>query len=242
MDRLSYLAALERDGEAFADSCAAADLQAPVPSCPGWSVADLVWHLAEVHWFWTTVVREQLTTPSSYVEPTRPVDADLLDFYRHGLAETVRVLSAADPDTVVWTWTPDHTAGWVVRRMAHETAVHRWDADQASHRDMPIEAELASDGIDEFLHYFMGHAKEGIAPVDGSVHIHCTDVAGEWTARPNEGGGFDITREHAKGDCAIRGGASDILLALWRRRPLDGLDIVGDAAVAARFVARNDLN
>ncbi|MBI5087952.1 MAG: maleylpyruvate isomerase family mycothiol-dependent enzyme [Actinobacteria bacterium] len=242
MDRLSYLAALERDGEAFADSCAAAGLDAPVASCPGWSVADLVWHLAEVHWFWTTVVREQLTSPSSYEEPARPADGELLASYRSGLVETVRVLTEADPDTVVWTWTPDHTAGWVVRRMAHETAVHRWDADQASRRDMPIEAELASDGIDEFLHYFMGHAKDGVPAVGGSVHIHCTDVAGEWTARPNEAGGFDITREHAKGDCAIRGSASDILLALWRRQPLDGLDVVGDADVAARFVARNDLN
>jgi hypothetical protein len=152
------------------------------------------------------------------------------------------VLTDADPAAAVWTWSSDHTVGFVVRRMAQETAVHRWDADQAAKRDMPIEGSLASDGIDEFLQHFLGDPVEGAPPVGGSVHIHCTDVAGEWTIRPTEAGEFDVTREHAKGDCAIRGGASDLLLALWRRQPLSVLDVVGDAEVAARFVALNDLN
>jgi hypothetical protein len=70
----------------------------------------------------------------------------------------------------------------------------------------------------------------------GSVHIHCTDVAGEWTTRP-DGDRIVTTREHAKGDAAMRGGASDLLLALWRRVPLDAVDVVGDRAVAEAFVA-----
>ena len=49
--------------------------------------------------------------------------------------------------------------------------------------------------------------------------------------------GFDVTREHAKGDCALRGAASDLLLVLWRRRPMSTIDVVGDADVAARFLA-----
>jgi hypothetical protein len=70
------------------------------------------------------------------------------------------------------------------------------------------------------------------------VHVHCGDVAGEWTLRPDPTtDAFTVTREHAKGDCAIRGAASDILLGLWRRLPISALDIVGDADVAARFVA-----
>lgn len=241
MDRTSLLAALERDGLAFADSCAAAGLDAPVVSCPGWTVADLVWHLAEVHNFWRTIVGDRMSSWEGYGEPPRLPDDQLLDFYRTGFGQTLQVLGDVDPDAEVWTWSKDHSAGFVVRRMAQETAVHRWDADQAAKRDMPIEAQLASDGVDEFLEHFMSDAVEGAPPTGGSVHLHCTDVTGEWTARPNDAGGFDITREHAKGDCAIRGAASDLLLVLWRRQPLSTVDVVGDAAIAGRFVARNNL-
>ena len=77
--------------------------------------------------------------------------------------------------------------------------------------------------------------------MSGSVHLHCADVPGEWTVREGTDG-FDVVREHSKGDCAIRGAASDILLALWRRVPLEACDVVGDADVAARFIAHTNLN
>ena len=68
------------------------------------------------------------------------------------------------------------------------------------------------------------------------MHLHCTDVAGEWTIRETDDGAV-VTREHAKGDAAIRGAANDILLVLWRRRSPSTVDVIGDAEVAARFVA-----
>jgi hypothetical protein len=102
----------------------------------------------------------------------------------------------------------------------------------------PVDAALASDGIDEFLSFFLNTRR---GAVSGSVHIHCTDVAGEWTIRESADG-FDVTREHAKGDCAIRGTAHDILMALWRRGPLSACDVVGDAAVAERFVGASSLD
>lgn len=98
--------------------------------------------------------------------------------------------------------------------------------------------EQASAAIDDFLHHSL-NAHHGA--VGGSVHLHCTDVAGEWTVRERDGGGFDVTREHAKGDCAIRGAAADILAALRREAPLSACDVVGDAEVAARFVAASSL-
>jgi uncharacterized protein (TIGR03083 family) len=241
MDRTAFLDALDRDGIAFADSCAAAGLETPVASCPGWSVADLLWHLGEVHFFWCAIVRDHMASYEGYQEPERPEDDQLLPFYRSTFAETRQVLAEADPAAPVWTWSKDHTVGFVVRRMAHETAVHRWDADQAAKRDMPIEAELASDGIDEFLEHFMDAPGESDALIGHSVHIHCTDVAGEWLVRTSTAG-FEVTREHAKGDCAIRGAASDVLLALWRRQALSDVDVVGDADLAAHFIARNNLN
>lgn len=237
METVDFLDATRRDGNAFADACSAAGLAAPVPSCPDWNVADLLWHLAEVHHFWRTIVVERRDTWEGYEQPVRPADHDLAAFYAAGLDELVDVLAAASPAHANWTWTTDHSAGWVIRRMAHETAMHRCDADEAAGRAVAVEPLLASDGIDEFLTWFIGDTAEGAAPVGGSVHLHCTDVPGEWTVRPMPDGGAEVTREHAKGDAAIRGAAGDILLVLWRRRPLRTVDVVGDAEVAARFVA-----
>jgi uncharacterized protein (TIGR03083 family) len=244
MEHADLLAALRRDGEAFADACASAGLTAPVASCPGWTVADLLWHLGEVHLFWETVVDQRLPSWEAYTEPPRPADAELLDFYNAGLARLIDALASTPPETAVWTWSDDQSVGFVVRRMAQETAVHRWDAEQAARRPQDIDAQLASDGIDEFLFHFTD-APAGTEPVGGTVHVHCTDVAGEWlvVAGSGEEGApeFVVTREHAKGDCAMRGPASDVLLTLWRRKPLDTIDVVGDRAVAERFVARPPL-
>jgi uncharacterized protein (TIGR03083 family) len=235
MDQHDYHAALRRDGEGFAAACAAAPLDAEVPSCPGWSVADLLWHLTEVHDFWCTIVAGRLESPDGYEQPARPAAADLLEMYEAGLDRLAGELTAADPVTEVWTWSADRTVGFVQRRMAQETAVHRWDAETVAGQPAPIDAELASDGIDEFLVHFLARAANGAAPVDGTVHLHCTDVAGEWLVVP-DGEGLAVTREHAKGDCALRGPASDLLLVLWRRLPLDALEVIGDSGVATRFV------
>ena len=237
METTEFIAALDRDSAAFVDACAVAGLTARVPSCPGWSVADLLWHLTEVHDFWRTVVAERLTGWESYQQPTRPVDEGIADMYRRGRVELVDTLRETDPATPMWTWSSDRTAGFVIRRMTHETAVHLWDAADAAGMTNPIDPTLASDGIDEFLAYFMSDVAEDAEPVGGSVHLHCGDVAGEWTVREGDAG-LEVAREHSTGDCAIRGTASSILLALWRRQPLSSCDVVGDAEVAARFVAR----
>jgi uncharacterized protein (TIGR03083 family) len=240
MDNREYLDALARDGAAFADACAAAGPLAPVPPCPGWTVADLTWHLLEVHHFWRTIVAGGRDTWEGYEQPARPAAGELVPAYRAGLDETLRVLSAADPAQANWTWAADHSAGWVVRRMAQETAVHCWDAQASAGAPAPVEPALASDGVDEFLQHFLDWDPDAPARVGGSVHLHCTDVAGEWTVREGDGA-FLVTREHAKGDAALRGPAGNLLLALWRRVPVTVLDVVGDAEVAARFLAYSRL-
>ncbi len=240
MNTTEYLSALDRDGAAFLASCRSAGLGAPVASCPGWTVSDLLWHLTEVHHFWRTVVDDRLDTWEGYEQPARPDDTVLPQMFSEGLSQLTAVLRAADPGAANWTWSTDRTAGFVIRRMAQETAVHRWDADAASGHAVPIEAALASDGVDEFLEHFLDWPAEGVPKPAGSVHLHCTDVAGEWTVREGADS-FVVTREHAKGDCAMRGPASDLLLVLWRREPLTAVDVVGDGAVAARFVAMSPL-
>ena len=248
METPEFLGATWRDGLALAVAAKHAGLDTPVRSCPGWSVADLVHHIGEVHWFWAEDVANGWDSPAAYVEPERPADADLLSWYRSGVDHTLGVLRQSDPLQSVWSWAPrGGTVGWIIRRMAQETAVHRWDAEDAAGTEWAIDATLAVDGVDEFLDHFTDTGAEGAEPVGGTVHLHCTDPsmregAGEWLiTEPVVGGRLEVTREHAKGDAAVRGTASDLLLALWRRRTLDETDrfeVFGDADVARRLLAR----
>lgn len=241
LDRTVHLDALARDGAAFIDACARAGLDRPAPTCGEWSVADLVWHLTGVYRFFEIIVRERRSSPDSITRGERPADIDLLDLCRDAHRALIAALDATPDDTAVWTWAEDHSVRFVRRRMAQETLIHRWDAENAAGDPQPIDATLASDGIDEFLFAFLPRVNEGTAPVNGSVHIHCGDVEGEWTIRAAADGSLSVAREHAKGDCALRGRASDLLLALWRRVPLSSVEVIGDVDVAARFVARTRL-
>lgn len=238
MDATDFLAIFDAEHEALVAACEQAGHQAPVPGCPGWTVADLEYHMYEVQYLWNRVTSERRGGFDGLSRPVRPADAALPGLLRGEHVGYSAMLRAFPADTPIWTWTGERDFTWLARRMAQEAAVHRVDAQQAAGNVSPIDAALASDGIDEFLEFFLNTRS---AAVQGSVHIHCTDVAGEWTIRERSDG-FDITREHAKGDCAIRGNAHDILLALWRRAPLSACDVVGDAAVAERFVAASALD
>ena len=100
--------------------------------------------------------------------------------------------------------------------------MHRWDAEHAAGTPAPIDAELAVDGIDELLTVMVPIAlggKDGI-DIGGSLHVHCTDGEGEWTLHTDDGV-YRVERGHAKGDAAVRGPASQLLLALWGRVSID---------------------
>jgi uncharacterized protein (TIGR03083 family) len=244
MDRDAEIAAVVENGLALADAAQAAGLDAPVDACPGWTVADLVWHTLEVHWFWGTVVAQRITDPAALAPLPRPADGDLVEQYREGVAILRAALDTATDDTVVWTWAERKDVGFVRRRMAQETAVHRWDAERAAGRPWSIPVDLATDGIDEFLYLFLPDVADGAEPLDGTVHLHTTDAGGhgEWLVVIGDDGEPVVTREHAKGSCALRGPAADLLLALWRRQPLSTVDVVGDVGVAERFIARTNLD
>ena len=132
-------------------------------------------------------------------------------------------------------WVVDRTAGFWARRQANETAVHRWDAQGAAGPLEPIEHALAVDGIDEFfgLIPFWPWA-DRVRGNGETLHFHCTDGEGEWLARLGSDG-VVITAEHAKGDVAARGTASDLLLFLYGRVSADDLEVFGDASLLDRW-------
>lgn len=237
-----YLAILRDEGDAFADSVAQA-MDVSIASCEPWVGSDLLWHMIEVHYSWKFIVETHLMNPDDYVPRPKPDEKDLLTEYRTGLDELINVLSSLDPTRSCWTWAGIQDVAWVIRRMAHETAVHAWDAHCATGATREIDAALASDGIDEFVHVMVKNdIREGEGALSGSVHIHCTDVEGEWLIVPTDASDVVVTREHAKGDCAIRGSASQLLLGLWRRVPMSSIEIIGNADVAAQFLNRTTNN
>jgi len=243
LDRSVYLDHLARESAALADAAAAAGPDADVPACPGWTVTDLLRHAAGGD-TWARLIVE---TGSREGVPTElPADAPtgdaLVARYRDGAEALVQVLTDADPSASVWTFFPgDRTASFWIRRRAHETTVHRVDAQSAAGDVTPIDPAFASDGIDEYLAVFAPRFGKDLAALGGTIHLHCTDVEGEWLVAPDpEGGARDpivVTREHAKGDVAARGRAEDLLLLLWGRRDVAAVEVFGDADLLARFVS-----
>ena len=235
MQTAEYLDTLARDSEALADAADAAGPDAAVPTCPGWTVADLVGHMVQGD-RWARAVVESRSTER--VMPEIPADAPagaaLVPYFRVGAQELVATLRAVPPDTSVWTFSAaDRTARFWCRRRAQETAVHRVDAQSAAGSVQPVDQALAADGIDELLTVFLPRLAGGVV-LDGSVHVHCTDTEGEWLVR-RDGDDLVVTREHAKGDVAARGSASDLLLFLWGRVPASALEVFGDADALDRF-------
>jgi len=247
-DKAFYLAALARDTQAFADT-ARRGMQPDVPGCPGWTVHDLVIHLGDVYTFWTLVVesrardagpiRERLTPEREQRnnDPAFRQPDFVLEWFQRCAGKLETTLAAADPDEPVFTWwPPDQRAGWVQRRMAQETAVHRWDIEQSHGIEQPIERGLARDGVDEALDV---HLPDRVADTDvrgngESFHFHQTDGDGEWVVRFGPDGVL-VSREHLKADVAVRGSASDLLLFQWGRVGAERLEVIGDISLLDRY-------
>ena len=227
------LDAIERDTARIA--AAATNLGVRVPACPDWTLRDLVYHVWEVHSFWNQVAAKKLRDPADALRPEQPEDELLVGALSEGARALIATLRNADPTTTVWTWASRKDIGFIVRRMAQETAVHRWDAEQAAGAPAPIEPDLAADGIDEFLEYFVEEKR--LADGTESVRLHATDTGGDWTIRVANGA-LSFTHERASTDASVTGSASDLLLLLWRRIPINALQIDGDREALTRFIAR----
>jgi uncharacterized protein (TIGR03083 family) len=235
-----YVHALRRDGDALA-AAAAGNAEASVPGCPGWSVRDLVVHTGGVHRFWKQIAERRLQDPRDVDRAsTEPGHGDLLAWFRDGVARLADVLEHADGSILVWGWSAQKNIAFIQRRMPQETAVHRWDAESATESEQRIEPELARDGIDAFLDVFMPAEESSFDGHGETIHLHQTDGGGEWVLElgPER---VEVERGHRKGDAAVRGTGSDLLLMLWRRIPLSSREVIGDAALLERFIAWVDL-
>ena len=232
-----YLPVLERTNRRFAEAAAEAVLargwQAPVPGCPGWHLDDLVGHLAGVQHFWAWVVRTRAADPSGYVPPDPHSSGELLGYLAGQSAELETVLHGADPAEPVWTWGPRQDVAFVLRRQAQEAVVHTVDVEQVLGDVHPIPADVGLDGIDEWLEVMVPAALPGGPPPEAHpVVLHALDADAERTLFPGSRP-FPIA--------AITGNAGDLLLALWRRVPLEVLTVDGDGLQAAAMIGLVEL-
>jgi uncharacterized protein (TIGR03083 family) len=247
MEPARHLEILRAEGDLVA-SLPPEHLGSTVPTLPDWTVERVVRHLVKLH-HW---VRGALALPEGgsigdVDVPSPPKGPDCLPAYRESLDELLAHLATRDPSEPAITFAGTDTVGWWMRRQAQELSVHRVDAHDAiaaagGPEPAPLAVDGAADGIDEWASFFLavrfGQRFGDLPPVlEGrSVHIHGTDDpappdGAEWLLRFDEGA-VAVERTHAKGDVALRGTATDLLLALWRRRPLDVLDVIGDRQVA----------
>lgn len=242
MDYTRLLSALRDEGETLAATPVVA-LSEPVPTVPDWTVEDVVRHTGKVHQWVTAALQAAPQTPLSEIRRSgdMPRGPECIPAYRFALDTLLDEFDRIDPEKPVPTMIGPGTAAWWLRRQTHEVAVHRVDvSDTLKAAGGPKAEELdpvvAADGVDEWLDVFLGLLSGGGRLPDSlhghTIHLHGTDTdAAEWHLSFSPGA-VEVTREHRKADVALRGSAQDLLLTLWRRRPLVGLDVVGEAAIA----------
>ncbi|GAB2878004.1 maleylpyruvate isomerase family mycothiol-dependent enzyme [Streptomyces deserti] len=234
-----------------------ADLAGAVPTCPDWSLEDLVRHvggaLRWVELMVRTRAEEEIPEGSvpGYAGPDVRGDAAVLDAW---LAESgeqvVGTLREAGPDAKVWGWAGILNAGFWARRVTHEITVHRADATLAA--GLPFEAppDIAADAIDEWLQIVgfvqrtMPHdAVRELRGPGRSIHLHATDTPpelnAEWVIELTEDG-VAWRRGHEKASVALRGPLTSVLLAFYRRLPLDApeVEVLGERELLEFWLER----
>jgi uncharacterized protein (TIGR03083 family) len=213
MDDVDLLATLGEDGAALAAIVATADLDAPVPPCPGWDLGDLARHTGDVH-RWVTRVVETGRRPDGESPEGPAAAAALSAWLADGLERLHRVLRDSDPDGPCWTlgFPPERAWFWR-RRMALETAVHLGDARTALGQASVVAPGLAAAGLDELADFlYQRQVRLGRTPELGwAVELAASDLDATWRVGPGD----------AAARVRISGPAVALFLHAWGRVPFD---------------------
>ena len=234
MDIATHLDALQADGALLAEAAAKAGLDAQVPTCPDWQVRDLVQHVGQVHrWAHSYVSTGRMTPPDENDSLATPPDDDqLLEWFRDGHQTLLSALRDAPDDLHSWAFlpAPSPRAFWA-RRQAHETAIHRADAQLAAGMQPDYDDAFAADGVDELLLGFFARPRGRLLSAEPArLGLRTSDNGAAWTITIGPDSRHAV-RKALDADCTVTGRAADIYLLLWNRRDGSACDIQGNAEI-----------
>ncbi|MGP9022692.1 maleylpyruvate isomerase family mycothiol-dependent enzyme [Streptomyces sp. BR1] len=259
---MDYVAQFHRETEALEAAVrrelATGGEQTPlVPSCPGWSLSDLVMHLGSVHRYVIRVIEERAPSqpdstdlaflrfpgdakgwPHPEQAPNRgPLPPGLLDWFADGAARLERLFATRDPREEVWTWSTEQTVGFWQRIQAIEAAVHRWDAENTVGKPGPVDTLLAVDAVTHTFRVMAPFRRAVQQAPRGSgerMRFRQSDGAGIWIIQ-FEGDEVLVNEGTACCDVELTATASDLMLFLWQRVPADHLEVRGDRSLLDRY-------
>jgi uncharacterized protein (TIGR03083 family) len=228
--------AVRREGEGVV-AAARSGVDAAVPTCGDWTIADLARHLWQVYANVTLYVSTRATSRPDKL-PELP-DGDPVELLAEQLDRLVAALSETDADTPIWTWVFDAPEGAIfwARRMAHESAVHRFDAQSAHGIRQPIAAELAADGIDELIDVIVPrvYSRDHVTGPSGTIALRDADSDSWLLELTPEGVRRSELMESPQATAS--GTTSALLLALYGRVPWTSLELGGDTALLDRWTS-----
>lgn len=232
-----HVAALTAAAARLAERAAAAGFDAAVPTCPRWTVADLVAHQGIVHRWAASNLRLDGANIPSKTEILQDVPTEgLLAWFRVGVDELLDTFAATPPDVAAMVFLNDARAprAFWARRQAHETTIHSIDALAAGLGRYPtaeeagVDHDLALDGIDELLRGFFTRGRSGLAedrPL--RIAVQPTDADRGWllharpegivTDRVTHGVPPTTAPGGSAADAVFSGTAAQLYLGLWNR-------------------------
>ena len=240
-DVAAYLEHLRSNGALLAEAAERAGFDAAVPPCPEWTVRDLLHHQGDIHRWATTNLTRGKSEPMSNEESLASVltwpddDTQLLDWFREGHARLVQTIESVPDDVVAFAFLPAPNARlfWA-RRQAHETAIHRGDAESATGPVTAYDPTFAADGIDEMVRGFAVRPGKLVADPARTVAVVATDADQQWLLTYGAEG-LSVSDDAGTADCTVSGRASDLYQLLWNRRDTAGIDIDGDRGLVDQW-------